>query len=244
MKIFEPIEIKNVTFKNRIVMAPMVRFGFPSQNGIMGEKLMKDYLDRADKGIGLIVCQALLVSEEYRIEDRPAVYSDRHIDYLKKIAKAYHKTDTRFFAQLALAGFGFYDSSSGDVNKLTKDELIRIRDDFIRGAEICKKAGLDGIELHGAHTFFLNMMASSRSNKRQDIYGGNLTGRLTLAKEIIEGIKSFVGDRFLVSYRMGWGDDLDTDIQTSRALEKIGIDMLHVSTGIPRDRKLEIARGF
>ncbi|MDR1486815.1 MAG: NADH:flavin oxidoreductase [Deltaproteobacteria bacterium] len=249
--IFSPIDVKGVHFGNRIVMAPVVRFGFPSHDGVMGEKLMADYLSRAGKKVGLIISQALTVSVDRNSSSKAGgttggagVYSDEHIGYLSKIADAYHKDGTAFFAQLALPGFGFYDKSSGDVNQLTQKELTIIRDAFIRGADICRRAGLDGIELHGAHSFFLNMMASSASNKRQDNYGGDLTGRLTLAKEITEGIKSFAGDRFVVSYRMGWGDSLDADVQTAQALEGVGIDMLHVSRGIPHDRKLKLPADF
>lgn len=249
--IFSPIQIKNVTFGNRIVMAPVVRFGFPSHDGIMGEKLIEDYLSRADKKVGLIISQALTVSADYNTSSRiggtsggAGAYSDEHIGYLSKIADAYHKNGTIFFAQLALPGFGFYDDNSKDINKLTPKELFKIRDSFIRGADICRRAGLDGIELHGAHSFFLNMMASIAANKRQDNYGGDLTERLTLVKEITEGIKSFAGNHFIISYRMGWGDSLDTDVQTAQALEGIGMDMLHISHGIPRDRRLKLPAGF
>ncbi|TCL77041.1 2,4-dienoyl-CoA reductase-like NADH-dependent reductase (Old Yellow Enzyme family) [Hydrogenispora ethanolica] len=242
--IFSPIQVKNIHFANRVVMAPMVRFGYPSKNGIMGEKLLQDYLGRSDKGIGLMISQVLSISAEKEIAGGAGAYSELHIGYLNKIAEACHKNETRFFAQLGLPGFSFYDNNSEDVNKLTKNDLVKIRDGFICGAEICKKAGLDGIELHGAHTFFLNMIASSYSNKRQDAYGGDLIGRLTLVKEITEAIKSFAGDHFIVSYRMGWGDNLDIDVQTAQALENMGIDMLHVSTGIPEDRKLQLPTAF
>lgn len=251
LKIFSPIQVKNISFRNRIVMAPIVRFGLPSAEGIMGEKLMHDYLSRADKKIGLVISQALSVSSDCNTSSKASgtsggagAYSDQHVGYLSKIAKAYHKNGTAFFAQLALPGFGFYDDNSRDINKLTKEDLIKIRDEFIRAAKICKKAGLDGIEMHGAHSFFLNMMASLEANKRQDSYGGDLTGRLTLVKEITEGIKNFAGDDFIVSYRMGWGDSLDTDVQTAKKLEDIGIDMLHVSTGIPQERKLKLPSDF
>ena len=86
--IFSPIQVKNVYFTNRIVMAPMVRFGLPSENGVMGEKLLQDYLVRADKGIGLMISQTLGVSTERETAGGAGAYSDQHIGYLSKIAKA------------------------------------------------------------------------------------------------------------------------------------------------------------
>lgn len=242
--IFSPIQVKGLSFQNRIVMAPMVRFGFSCRAGMMGTELLQEYLKRADKGIGLIISQVLSVSPNEAIAGGAGAYSERHIDYLKQIADVSHQNGTRFFAQLGLPGYAFYEASTKDVNALTTQELIQIRDEFIHAAEICKKAGLDGMELHGAHTFFLNMMASSFSNRRQDKYGGDLTGRLTLVKEITEGVKNSAGDGFLVSYRMGWGDCLNTDQTTARALEALGMDMLHVSHGIPEGRKLELPENY
>lgn len=238
--IFSPIQIKNVHFNNRIVMAPMVRFGFSSHAGIMGAELLQEYLKRADKGIGLMISQVLGISPECTISGGAGAWSEKHIGYLSQIAEASHKNGTRFFAQLGLFGYAYHEKTTKNVNALTTQDLIKIRNEFIHAAQICKKAGLDGIELHGAHTFFLNMMASAYSNKRTDIYGGDLIGRLNLVKEITEGIKEFAGDDFIVSYRMGWGDILETDIKTAQALEKLGIDMLHVSHGIPEDREVEL----
>ena len=242
--ISSPLCVKRVSFNNRIVMAPMVRFGFPCRNGVMGEKLLREYLDRADKGIGLLISQVLSVSPEQEIAGGAGVTSEAHVGYLRTIATACHAHGSRFFAQLWVPGFGFYEAASLDVNALSGQALAKIRDDFIRSAVLCREAGLDGVELHGAHTFFLNMMASGASNRRQDKYGGDLEGRLTLVREIREGIGDAADEDFIVSYRMGWGDSLETDARTARALEKIGIDMLHVSTGIPEDRKLELPPSF
>lgn len=241
--VLSPLQVKKVRFANRIVMAPMVRFGFPSEAGVMGEKLMHEYLERADQNIGLMISQALSVSERWEIKDDAGAYSDRHIEYLSEHADTCHRHDTRFFAQLALGGFGFYNNDSEDVNTLTEGELAEIRDSFVRAAERCRKAGLDGVELHGAHTFFLNMMASPHSNKRQDSYGGDLEGRLALARGIVEGIKAFARDDFLISYRMGWSDSLEEDARTAQALESIGVDIIHVSTGIPQGRVLARPEG-
>jgi 2,4-dienoyl-CoA reductase-like NADH-dependent reductase (Old Yellow Enzyme family) len=205
---------------------------------------MQHYLSFADKKIGLVICQALSVKSDAEVSGGAGAFSEQHIDYLKTLADAYHTNGTKFFSQLAFPEYGFYNDSSKNINDLKDNELDRIRDQFIYSAELCKKAGLDGIELHGAHTYFLNMMASSYSNQLQNKYGGDLAGRLMLVKEIVQGIKASTGNDFIVSYRMGWGDNLETDVETAQTLQEYGIDLLHVSTGIPQQRKLELPNDF
>lgn len=246
--IFSQIKVKGVNFSNRIVMAPMVHFGYKNKNGNMEEKLLNTYLNYADKGIGLIISQALLVADKKEIvgdiSNWSGIYSNEHIEYLRKISDTYHKYSTKFIAQLNTLNFKFLEKNSNDINRLSKEDLIYLRDCFIKSAKFCQEAGLDGIELHGAHTYFFNMLSSEISNKREDNYGGNLIERLNLVKEIIEAIKSFSKDDFIISYRMGWTENINTDVETAKALEKLGVDILHVSSGIPEDRKLKLPDEF
>ena len=246
--IFSQIKVKELNFSNRIVMAPMVHFGYKNKNGNMEEKLLNTYLNYADKGIGLIISQALLVTNKKEIvgdvSNWAGIYSNEHIEYLRKISDTYHKYGTKFIAQLNTLNFKFLEKNSNDINRLSKEDLIYLRDCFIKSAKFCQEAGLDGIELHGAHTYFFNMLSSEISNKREDNYGGNLIERLNLVKEIIEAIKSFSKDDFIISYRMGWTENINTDIETAKALEKLGVDILHVSSGIPEDRKLKLPNEF
>ncbi len=244
--VFSPIHVKKVHFMNRIVMAPMVRFGFPCRDGIMGEALQKEYIERSHQHIGLLISQVLSISATQGpgVAGGAGAYTEKHVAYLNKIVTACHQSGSRFFGQLGLGGYAYGDQKSQDINDLSTTEIIELRDAFIRAAAICKKAGMDGIELNGAHRYFFNMMASSHTNKRMDQYGGNLLGRLTLAKEIIEGIQCFAGENFIVSYRMGWSEELETDVQTAQALEAMGLDMIHVSTGIPPARPLPLPDGF
>ena len=158
------------------------------------------------------------------------------------MVKAYHDRGTRIFAQLAYPSRGYHNGDS--INYLSEMDMEEIKEEFVSAAKRCKESGCDGIELHGAHGFFLNSVVSPLSNMRKDQYGGDLGGRLLLVSKIVKEIKAFADEDFIISYRMGWNDDLENDIQTAQALEQIGIELLHISSGIPTDRKLEIPNDF
>ena len=242
MEILNPIRVKNIQFKNRVVMEPMVPFGLKSEAGVMGEEMLEHYLKRADTGIGLIISQSLSVTAKKILDGRAGAYSDEHIGYLSKIADTCHANGTKFFAQLAYPSVGYQKGDT--INDLKDEEMLEIQNEFIHAAKICKEAGCDGIELHGAHGFFLNMLACSTSNRRKDQYGGDINGRLFLVKSIVDGIKEFTDDNFIISYRLGSDDCLNTDVKTAQALENIGIEMLHISSGIPSDSNMEIPKDF
>lgn len=242
MEILNPIKVKNIQFKNRVVMAPMVPFGLQSEAGIMGEKMIQHYLKRATTGIGLIISQSLSVTARKTLDGRVGACSDAHISHLSTIANACHANGTKFFAQLAYPSIGYHNGDT--INDLKEEDMLEIQNEFINAAKLCKNAGCDGIELHGAHGFFLNMVASSVSNRRKDQYGGDINGRLLLVKKIVNGIKEFADDNFIISYRLGSDDCLDTDIKIAQALENIGIEMLHISSGIPNDRNVEVPKDF
>ncbi|WP_315119748.1 hypothetical protein [uncultured Clostridium sp.] len=153
MKILNSIKIKNVQFKNRVVMAPMLNFAVPiSTDGIMSQKLMDYYFQRAISGIGLMICQNLSVTSKMRLHGGLGAYSNEHIEYIKKLAEECNNHNTKFFAQLAYPSTGYQNGDS--INNLTQKSIEEIKDEFVRAAKICKKAGCDGIELHGAHGFF------------------------------------------------------------------------------------------
>lgn len=238
MKAMESFQIKGVTFQNRVVMAPMVPFGLKqAEDGAMSDEGLLHYFERMPNRMGLMICQSLSVTGDVRINGGVGAYSKAHMAHLRRLAEACHSFGTRFFAQLAYPGAGY--PHEPDVNGYSQSDIERIQGEFVRAAEICRDAGCDGIELHGAHGFFLNKMASPLANRRSDRYGGDLSGRLRLAENIAAGIKAFADERFILSYRMGWNKDLETDVQTAQALERMGIELLHVSSGIPFDRAIE-----
>ena len=242
MKVLSPYSIKNVHFSNRVVMAPMVPFGLEAHQGIMSEELLEYYFMRIKTGIGLVISQAIPVTASKELKGRAGAYDKSHIDYLRRLVEACHANGSRFFVQLSYPSTGYGKGDS--ITRFSKDDLAVIRDEFINAAAICKTAGCDGVELHGAHTYFLNMLSSPVSNSRTDEFGGSLENRMALACEMILAIKAIADDKFIVSYRLGVTGDTDLDAGTAQLLESCGLDLLHVSWGIGLENPSQSADGL
>lgn len=243
MKLFEPFQIKYVSFANRIVIAPMVPFGLARlTNFTITEELMAHYGLLASNGAGLLITQSLSVTPQPLHDSGVGIFHDDHIPGLRAVAEACHHNNTRIFAQLAYPSTGFHQGDS--ILSVSPAELDAIARQFIQAARRSKRAGCDGIELHGANSFFLNMMASPISNQRTDGYGGSIDNRLRLVRTIVEGIGEFLDEDFMLSYRMGWNDSLAMDIQTAQALQRMGVEMIHVCSGISSGRRLPIPESF
>jgi len=245
-KLFTPKKIKDLEIKNRIVLPPMVAFTFADDNNFVSEKNINHYEAIAKSGTGLIIVEATCVSKDGRLsEDQLGIWSDEFIDGLSKIAKACHKHGAKVFIQLHHAGLRTSKSinedtiTSSDYNNgkviaraMTQDEIHAIEQDFIQAAIRAEKAGFDGIELHGAHSYLMTQFFSTKVNHRTDAYGGNLENRLRFTTEIFEGIKAKVCDNFIIGIRMGCNEnDLETSIEMAKRFEALGMDFLHISTG-------------
>lgn len=234
-------------------MPPMVCFGWGGEEGLVTEKNVKHYEARAKGGVGLIIVEATCVSRNGRLADRQlGLWSDTQIDGFSQIAEACHQYGARILVQIHHAGLATSLNVSADrvapseykgqsnvgglnlpARALTLKEIKSIQADFIAAAMRAKKAGLDGIELHGAHGYLINQFFSPLVNLRQDSYGRNLEGRTRFTTELVEGIRTVNGEDFIIGCRMGSNEpDLQTGIEIAQRLEKSGIDILHISTGM------------
>ncbi|MSS44314.1 NADH:flavin oxidoreductase [Anaerosalibacter bizertensis] len=244
--LFKPQKIKNLEIKNRIVLPPMVCFGFAEDNGFVSEKNINHYESIAKGGTGLVIVEATSVDKDGRLStDQLGIWSDDYIEGLSKIADVCHKHGSKVFIQLHHAGLktpkhinedtitsSYY--SDGDIlaRSMTIDEIHSLKRDFINASIRAEKAGFDGVEIHGAHSYLMTQFFSTKVNKREDEYGGSLDNRLRFVKEIVEGIKENVNDDFIVGIRVGCNEDgLKTSINMAKKLEHIGMDYLHISTG-------------
>lgn len=125
---------------------------------------------------------------------------------------------------------------------LTKWEIRKLEDEFAEGALRCKKAGIDGVQLHASHGYLIQQFLSPYTNQRTDEYGGSTENRCRFIKEIIEKIREKCGpdypitvrltvDEYYRMYGYDMGLRLDEGVKIAKILESYGVDALDISSG-------------
>lgn len=244
-RLFEPISICSKVVPNRIVLPPIVRFGWTGDDGLITQRHVNHYHEIAKGGAGLIIVESTAVRKDGRITATgPGIWDDHHIEAFRKLTDEITKTDSVCLLQINHAGLRTPAVISplckgpsaipGDERsaELSPAEIVEIRENYISAGIRAFKAGFDGIEIHGAHGYLLNQFASTYFNRRNDQYGGNAENRLRLANEIITGIRNVCGKDFIIGYRLGVNSpSFQEGIENACLLEKFGINYVHVSHG-------------
>lgn len=245
-KLSDKITINKTVIKNRIVMPPLVCFNWADEKGNETVSRSKHYGDRAKGGTGLIVVEASAISKPGRLSTTQlGIWCDEHISQFEKIASSCHKYGAAAIVQLVHAGM----KAVGDSNKvqsasepivkdktcisMTCKDIEMVKKQFVDASIRAYKAGLDGVEIHGAHGYLLNQFTSKDTNQREDQYGKTLDDRLRFSLEIIREVRRATSDTFIIGYRFGVNDaTFAEDYYFTKLLEKSGINMLNVSAGI------------
>jgi 2,4-dienoyl-CoA reductase-like NADH-dependent reductase (Old Yellow Enzyme family) len=223
--LFQPLQIKHKTMRNRIVMPPMV-----VKRDLAGASGQDWYAERASGGVGLVIVEATQVG---RFGDTLTA------ENLRPLAEAIR-------AGGALAAIQLYPRMPGlgaSPAELSAAEIGYLVEQYRVAAEVCAAAGFDGIEPHGAHGYLLNQFFSPEKNPRPDAYGGDLSGRMRLAIEIVNAVRP-VADRagMLVLYRhtpVGPGYGIKESLVLAESLIAAGVDALDLSPSsdaMPGDR--------
>lgn len=246
--LFKEYVLKQTRVLNRIVMPPMVCFGW-SRDGSVTELHREHYSKRANNDVGMIITEALCIDENARLDiSQLGIWKDDQISGLSNLADDIKKEGCIALAQIHHAGMKTHPEVSNDIiapskqndlnaREITKDEIFKVKEAFLNAVCRAEKAGFDGIELHGAHGYLLSQFASPITNKRTDHYGGNVTSRMRFAQEIIDDIKRSVKSSFIIGYRMGGNEpDISEGVKIAKILESSGIDYIHVSYGISQGK--------
>ena len=109
------------------------------------------------------------------------------------------------------------DVASGEMNQR---DIDRVAQAFAQAAVRARKAGFDGVQIHGAHGYLLDQFLSPFYNKRTDGYGGPIENRTRMALEVLKGIRNEVGEDFPVLIKMNSQDFLDGGFTVNDMLER------------------------
>ncbi len=254
-KLFTPGTIANLELKNRIVM-PAMGCSLAEPSGEAGPRMIKYYADRARGGAGLIITEITRIDDDTGVgtPNQLSVTNTHVVGQLSRLVETVHAYDTKLFVQLHHPGNqtpsrligGKQPVSASDVTckvigeqprALTTEEVEGLVKKFVFGAVIAQKAGVDGVEIHGAHGYLVSQFLSPHTNKRTDKYGGSFEGRMRFATEIIMGIRAYCGPKFPIGIRINGNDYLDDGITDEDAIaqakyfEKLGVCYINVSCG-------------
>lgn len=239
--LFSPVRIGGVRVGSRLVMPPMVCFGWAGEDGIVTDKHVAHYHARA-RGMGIVVVEAACVAADGRLTpSQLGVWEDGQISGLARIAQSCRAAGARVFLQIHHAG----ERALPGLLEGSVEKLKQIEDCFAAAAHRASIAGFDGVELHGAHGYLLSQLASPQKNTRADEYGGSVEGRTLLACNVIRRIKLVEESGFAVGVRMGGNEpDYAGGIEVAKAYEEAGADFLHVSSGIGGGTPDPVPEGF
>lgn len=260
-QLFTEGTIGKVSVKNRIVMCALA-MGVSDDKQCIGEDFLAYLMERARGGVGLIVLENTRVDDEHGVAApwQASVARDEQIAPMARAVEALHGQGVKVFAQLHHPGRETFSNLNGDepvwssssracgvcqqeTHEMTTKEVETVIRKFIAGAVRAKLAGVDGIELHGAHGYLISQFLSPYTNQRTDRFGGSFEKRLQFVKEIIEGIQRECGRDYTLGIRLTVDEllgpngvkeylTLEDGVKVCKELEKMGLDFINVSNGI------------
>ena len=252
--IFEPLTIKHMTLKNRIVMTPMGT-NYGEQNGEMSFLHINYYEQRAKGGTGLLIVENASVDspEGSNGTTQLRIDHDSYIPRLFKLSETVHKHGACIAIQINHAGASAQSArtnmqpvsasnipskAGGEIPRpLEKEEILRIVKKYGEAAKRAQIAGFDAVEIHAGHSYLLSQFLSPITNKRTDEFGGSPENRARFAKMVIEEVRAQVGPFFPIFVRISadefleGGNTLEDTLDYLQYFEK-EVDVFDVSCGL------------
>jgi len=262
-KLFEPIQIGQMTLKNRIVLAAMVA-NFATENGFVTDRLKAYHANIARGGCGLNVTESAHVSlEGKRITCGLGAYDDKLIPGLRELTDAVHAEGGKIAQQihhggrecsLAITGlqpigpssvtsrYSAISKKTDMPRQMTLEDIEITISKFGDAGRRAKEAGFDAVEVHGAHGYLINQFLSPYANKRTDQYGGDIYGRSRFLQEVIKDIKKKAGNDFPVLVKFNTHDYVEGGVVpedaciTARLAVEAGANAIIASVGLHESR--------
>jgi len=262
---FTPYRARSITLKNRVVVSPMAQYS--CADGVPGDFHLVHLGARAMGGAGMVVAEMTCPTPDARITPGcPGLWSGEQRDAWQRIVDFVHaNTDAKIAMQLGHAGAKgstrvpwegedlplergnwplisaspqqYVDGVSDWSKAMTREDMDRVRADFVRSAQLAAQAGFDWLELHCAHGYLLSGFISPLTNQRTDEYGGSLENRLRYPLEVFRAMRAAWPGHLPMSVRISAHDWVEGGVTPSDAVEiakafkAAGADMIDCSSG-------------
>lgn len=254
--LFSPLSLRNLTLRNRIVMAPMCMYSAPEDGRATGWHLAH-YLARAIGGAGLLITEATAVESRGRISPHDlGLWDDSQVEPQAAIVRLVQAEGAAIGVQLAHAGRKAWSAERAHGPEslvgpsavpfaedwrtpapLTTDEIDQVINNWQRAATRAEAAGYDLIEIHGAHGYLSHQFLSPLSNRRTDAYGGPLENRMRFLLRVVGAVREVWPQEKPLFVRVSatdWtagGLTPDEIVDVARELRLQGVDLIHCSSG-------------
>lgn len=245
--LFEPFSLRNVTFRNRIVLSPMCQYS--AEDGFIAPWHLDHHARFAMGGLGGALVESTAVMRDGRIT--PAclgIYRDEHVEGLSCIVDIYRRAGAPVGIQLSHSGrkgsaapplegaapladyapATAWETVAPSAEPLTPDwpepraleagESDAIIEAFATAAERAVTAGFDFVEIHGAHGYLIHSFVSPLSNRRNDAFGGDINGRCRFPLAVAAAIRKVIPDDMPLLYRASAVDGLDGGLELDETI--------------------------
>lgn len=253
---------------------------YSSVDGLANEWHFVHLGSRAVGGAGLVMTEAAAVSPEGRISPQDlGIWSQAHAEALAPIVRFVRSQGSVAGIQLAHAGRkastqrpwegsscipeaqgGWQPIAPSPIpfspdycppEEMTREDINRVRADFVVAAELAARAGFEVVEIHAAHGYLAHEFLSPLSNQRTDEYGGSFANRVRMLREIVGEVRGELGDKLPLSVRISatdWVDGgwtVDESVELAKLLKSDGADVIDCSSGgLVPDAKIPVGPGY
>jgi len=252
--LLKPLQVGTLTLSNRLIMPPMAT-SKAEPDGKVSQAVLDYYTEKSAGGyLSLIIIEHSFIMPQGKASlQQLSAADDSVIEGLRELVAVIHRNGSKAVMQLNHAGSAANEEIIGSTPvapsavknprqgtmplELTREGIAEIIEAFKDAARRTKEAGFDGVEIHSAHGYLLNQFFSPLTNKRTDDYGGNVHNRIRLHLQVIEAVRTEVGEDFPILLRLGASDyteggtSLEDSQIAAQAFEKAGVNILDISGG-------------
>ena len=243
-----PLDLGFTRLKNRVIMGSMHTGLEEAKNGF--ERLSAYYAERARGGVGLIVTGGISPNQQgLTFSGAAALDKADKVAQHRLVTDAVHQAGSKICMQILHTGRYAYSPNAiapsaikAPINAFTpkavsSEEIEQQIEDFAYSAKLAQQAGYDGVEVMGSEGYFLNQFIVTRTNQRDDEWGGSYDNRTRLAIEVVKRVRAAVGEKFIIIYRLSMldlvpeGSNLSEVIQLGKAIEQAGASIINTGIG-------------